>query len=265
MNLTTTLRQVRQQQRVSQLELSLRLGVSQRHVSYVESGRAQPSRPLLMRWLRELQAPLPLRNMALMQAGYAPAFGQQPLDHPELSAARHALGCLLQAHDPQPALLLDALWNVRQLNSGARWLMGVLGVPEPALASLNLLNALVAPQGLSSAITNLAEVGPQVLVQLRHDAAAQPELAERVEAYAALLAARGIAQEPRGAPPHIAPVLTTRLNTPLGELAFFSIVSTFGSPQSVTLASLRIEHLFAADEATRQVLHTHVGASDPVL
>lgn len=258
MNLTTTLRQVRQQQRLSQLELSLRLGVSQRHVSYVESGRALPSRPLLMRWLRELHTPLPLRNVALMQAGYAPAFGQQPLEHPELAAARHALTCLLDAHDPQPALLLDAVWNVRQLNRGARWLMTALGLPEQALASLNLLDAFVAPQGLSQAITNLAEVGPQVLVQLRHDAAAQPELADRVEAYSALLKARGIQEDVRRAPAQIAPVLATRLATPHGELSFFSIVSSFGSPQSVTLASLRIEHLFAADAYTQSVLRQHV-------
>ncbi len=258
MSLTATLRQVRQQQRLSQLELSLRLGVSQRHVSYVENGRALPSRPLLMRWLRELHAPLPLRNVALMQAGYAPAFGQEPLDHPELAAARHALSRLLAAHDPQPALLLDAQWNVRQLNQGARWLMRTLGVPEQAIDTLNLLDAMLAPQGLSSAIANLAEVGPQVLVQLRHDAAAQPELADRVEAYARLLQAQGIRESPVGAPQQIAPVLATRLVTPLGELAFFSIVSSFGSPQSVTLASLRIEHLFAADAHTQAVLQAHV-------
>lgn len=114
-NLPETLQRTRQARRVSQLELSLRLGVSQRHVSFVENGRARPSRDLLTRWLGELDAPLALRNAALLQAGFAPAFRASTLEDPDLAQARAALRQLLNAHDPMPALVLDAQWNLLQL------------------------------------------------------------------------------------------------------------------------------------------------------
>lgn len=151
-SLTSVLQQVRQQRRWSQLELSFRLGVSQRHVSFVESGRAKPSRGLLVAWLQELDAPLALRNHALVQAGYAPAYGSAPMDDPALAEADGALEHLLHAHDPMPALVLDALWNVVRLNRGGQWLAGVLmptAVAGPTAAPINLLDALAHPDGLT--------------------------------------------------------------------------------------------------------------------
>ena len=109
--LPITLQQARKARRLSQLELSLRVGVSQRHVSFVESGRAKPSRNLLMAWLQELDAPLALCNAAMLQAGYAPAFSAATLTDPLLAQANDALVQLLHAHDPMPAFVLDALWS----------------------------------------------------------------------------------------------------------------------------------------------------------
>jgi transcriptional regulator with XRE-family HTH domain len=120
-NLPNTLQQVRKARRLSQLELSMRVGVSQRHVSFVESGRAKPSRSLLITWLQELDAPLPLRNAAMLQAGYAPAYSAASLTDPALAQANDALVQLLNAHDPMPAFVLDADWNVLHMNRGARW------------------------------------------------------------------------------------------------------------------------------------------------
>jgi transcriptional regulator with XRE-family HTH domain len=99
-SLQTTLQTARKSKRLSQLELALRMGVSQRHVSFVESGRAQPSRELLLSWLHELQAPLALRNVALQQAGFAPVYRGSELADAVLAPVRDALGQLLQAHDP---------------------------------------------------------------------------------------------------------------------------------------------------------------------
>lgn len=96
----------------------MRLHVSQRHVSFVESGRARPSRELLAAWLEELGAPLVLRNEAMLRAGYAPAYSSVPLHDPALAEANHALERLLGAHDPLPALVIDAGWNVLRLNRG---------------------------------------------------------------------------------------------------------------------------------------------------
>ena len=264
--LPITLQQARKARRLSQLELALRVGVSQRHVSFVESGRAKPSRTLLMSWLQELNAPLGVRNAAMLQAGYAPAFSAAALTDPLLAQANDALVHLLQAHDPMPAFVMDALWNVLHFNEGGKWLAGLLMpwaadvLAAAATANINMLDMLAHPQGFTRHILNLNEVGPALLAHLRDDASVQPALTPKVEAFAALLRDRLGGQNLHGGWPYqTAPVLTTRFDTPLGELAFFSMFSTFGTPQDITLASLRVEHLFAADAATRAVVAQHVG------
>jgi transcriptional regulator with XRE-family HTH domain len=255
----STLQQVRKARRISQLDLSLELGVSQRHISFVESGRAKPSRELLLAWLQTLDAPLLVRNEVMLQAGYAPVYGAAPLEDGSLAQANEALVRLLQAHDPMPALVIDAEWNLLRLNRGGEWLLSTLGGTLPPGASINLLDLLVHPQGLTQRITNLPEVAPGFLARLRQEAATCPEIAAKVEALATLLQAQfGVQGLHPSAASTIAPVLTTRYATPYGELAFFSMFTTFGTPQDITLASLRVEHLFAADGATQTVLETQV-------
>ena len=260
-SLPVTLQTARKSKRLSQLELARRIGVSQRHVSFVESGRAQPSRELLLAWLSELQAPLALRNVALQQAGFAPVYRGSELGDAVLAPIREALGRLLLAHDPMPAMVMDAAWNVLQMNRGARWLSITL---MPWIAQLppdqpiNLLDAMLHPEGMTRHMTNLEEVAPAMLAHLRDDASVVPELLPRVERFAAQLQQR-LGKKPLAPwPRQMAPVLTTRFATPLGELAFFSMFSTFGTPQDITLASLRVEHVFAADEVTRQVVIANV-------
>jgi transcriptional regulator with XRE-family HTH domain len=260
--LMETLRHVRKARRMSQLELSLRVGVSQRHMSFVESGRSNPSRELLLAWLQELEAPLAVRNAAMLQAGYAPVFGAAPLGDPALAQANAAMAQLLQAHDPMPALLLDADWNLVRMNGGAGWLAVTL-VPwvasVPPGTPLNMLDLLLHPDGFTRPMLNLDEVGPTLLTHLRAEAAAHPALMPRVEAFADLLRQRlGTARLHVGWAPAVAPVLTTRFATAHGELAFFSMFTTFGTPHDITLASLRIEHMFAADDATRAVIRSQV-------
>jgi transcriptional regulator with XRE-family HTH domain len=269
--LTQLLRQARSTQRLSQLELALRIRVSQRHVSYVESGRAMPSRPLLMHWLRELQLPLRTRNVALMQAGYSPAYSEAPLTDASLRSIHEALGHLAQSHDPFPCYVLDAQWNIVHLNRGGAWLAATLlpglaaspALGQQAAAPMNMLDLMLAPQGLLDKITNLPEVGPQLVAQLRQELAGHgvpaPGLTPKLTAIEALIAQRvGSASMAAVAAQPVAPVMTTRFATAHGELAFFSMFSTFGTPQNISVASLRIEHLFAADEATRAVLQAQV-------
>jgi transcriptional regulator with XRE-family HTH domain len=265
--LPITLQHARKARRLSQLELSMRVGVSQRHVSFVESGRAQPSRELLIAWLQELDAPLVVRNAAMLQAGYASVYSAAPLGDPRLAQANEALVQLMKAHDPQPAFVIDAQWNVVHQNRGGLWLAitlmpwaaALLADRTPASAPVNLLDMLSHPEGFTKQMTNLAEVGPALLAHLRDDASVQPALTPKVEAFAALLRERlGSASLHTGWPSQAAPVLTSRFATVHGELAFFSMFTTFGTPQDITLASLRVEHMFAADEATRQVLTAQV-------
>lgn len=260
--LLDTLRQLRKARRLSQLELSLRLGVSQRHVSFVESGRARPSRELLMAWLQELDTPLVVRNEVMLQAGYAPVYTAALLDDPALEQINSALEHLLCAHDPMPALVIDEHWNLLRLNRGGQWLATVLmpGAADlPDNAPINLLDLLAHPEGFAKPIVNLEEVGPPLLAHLRHEASAQPALTPRVDAFEAMLHRRlgGQSLHTLWSRP-TAPVLTTRYATEYGELAFFSMFTTFGTPQDITLASLRVEHLFAADEFTHAVLRTQI-------
>lgn len=261
-SLTSTLQHARKARRFSQLELSLRLQISQRHLSFVESGRARPSRDLLMAWLQELDAPLVVRNAAMLQAGYAPIYSAAPLNDPSLAQAHDALVQLLNAHDPMPALVIDAQWNLMHLNRGGQWLTATLmpwAANLPADMQVNMLDVLAHPEGLTRHMSNLAEVGPALLTHLRHEAGMQPAISWKVDAFADLLREHlGTTCLHSMARPS-APVLTTRFNTVHGELAFFSMFTTFGTPQDITLASLRVEHMFAADEATRAVIHQQVG------
>jgi transcriptional regulator with XRE-family HTH domain len=261
--LTGTLQQARKARRISQLELSLRMGVSQRHVSFVESGRAKPSREMLVAWLQTLEAPLALRNAALLQAGYAPVYSEKELNDTALAPANDALLALIKSHDPMPAFVMDAQWNVLHFNSGARWLMLTLmpWIAElPVDATHNLLNAMLHPEGFLKPLVNLEEVGPALLAHLRDDASSQPSIAPQVQALAELLRERlGNSNSLQHTwPRQIAPVLTSRFATKHGELAFFSMFTTFGTPQDITLASLRVEHMFAANDATREVLKREV-------
>ena len=263
-SLQTTLQTARKSKRLSQLELALRMGVSQRHVSFVESGRAQPSRELLLSWLHELQAPLALRNVALQQAGFAPVYRGSELSDAVLAPVRDALGRLLQAHDPLPAMVMDAAWNVLQMNRGAQWLATTLMpwmADLPAGAPVNIIDAMLHPEGMMKHITNLEEVAPALLAHMRDDASVVPDILPRVEQLAQQmqqrLGKRLLAPWPR----QMAPVLTTRFATRHGALAFFSMFSTFGTPQDITLASLRVEHVFPADEATRAVLTAQLSQS----
>ena len=259
--LRDTLQTARKSKRISQLELALRMGVSQRHVSFVESGRSQPSRELLLAWLHELQAPLALRNVALQQAGFAPVYRGSELGDAVLAPVRDALSRLLAAHDPMPAMVMDAAWNVLQMNRGAQWMALTL---MPWIAQLpqgqpiNLLDAMLHPEGMTRHMLNLEEVAPALLAHLRDDASVVPELLPRVEQFAAQVQQRLGKRSLMPWPRQMAPVLTTRFATPYGELAFFSMFSTFGTPQDITLASLRLEHVFAADEATKAVVLENV-------
>jgi transcriptional regulator with XRE-family HTH domain len=235
---------LRRERRVSQLELGLRAGVSQRHLSCIETGRSQPSRATLLALLDALDAPLDARNATLLAAGLAPQYSQHAFDDPRLAPARDALQRLLHAPGAAPALVIDAEWNLLMANGGVLRLLELLELPMPAQP--NLLDFLLEPRGLRSCLINEAEVCGEILQRARREAAHVPALRERLQALA----------PPDWAPPSDqAPLLLTRLRSRSGELALFSMFSSFGAPLDVTLASLRIEHLFPADAATTEALY----------
>ncbi len=255
-DLPTLLREARHQQRMSQLALSLELGVSARHLGFVEVGRSRPGRDLLVRWLDRLDVPFGTRNEALRLAGYAPAYDESPLSAAPHEDARRALVHLLRSHEPWPAVVLDADWRIVAGNDGFHSLARLAGatVDLPAVGDdllgppgPTLLDLVLGPGGMGGAMVNLLEVAPAVLGQLRHESLTNPRLRPLVEQVAALL--------PDEPPPALfPPTLVTRYATELGELSFLSMVTTFGTPQSITLASLRVELMFPADDATRQAM-----------
>lgn len=249
------LREMRRGRRLSQLELSLRVGVSQRHLSFIETGRSVPSRLMLLSLLDALEVPLPQRNDALLAAGYAPAFVQHALDAPEMAPVRDAMARLLAAHEPAPALVLDASWNLISANRGAVALLGWIGGDVAALAGgLNMLRATLTPGPLRDALIEPDVVVSEVWHRARREAAHHPPLADLLRE----LAPHAPSAESDGDLRTPLPVLTTRLRSSQGELAFFSTFTTFGAPLEITTASLRVEHLFPADEATRGVFERGV-------
>lgn len=237
---------LRRQRRVSQMELGLRAGVSQRHLSCIETGRTRPTRSTLLALLDALEAPLADRNATLLAAGLAPAYSQHPLDAPQLEPAREALHQMLHAPGSPPALVLDAEWNLLMANAGVQRLLGLLGLALPD-GPANLLDWLLQAGGLRSCLINEAEVCGEVLHRARRESLHVPALAAHLQRLAPGLPAWPV-------PAAQAPLLLTRLRSRAGELRLFSMFSSFGSPLDVTLASLRIEHLFAADAATALAL-----------
>ena len=255
------LREARRRQRLSQLDLAMRVGASQRHLSFVETGRSTASRGMLIALADALGMSPAGCNQLLLASGFAPRYGQRPLDDVQMAPIRAALDHLLAVHDPCPAWVLNPGWDVVQFNRGAdRLLEWLTGVPMSARpAPVNLLEAVLHPEGLRRFILNFDEVAAHLYHQTRAEAAHAPALADqlvRIDALWPLSVTGRPAADPGAAR---APVLATRLSSPQGPLAFFSTITTFGSPLDITVASLRVEHQFAADAQTAAVMQRLAG------
>jgi transcriptional regulator with XRE-family HTH domain len=252
------LRSWRQRRRMSQLDLALEAQVSQRHLSFVESGRSTPSREMVLNLAERLELPLRERNILLQAAGYAPVFPERSLDDPALKAARAAVDLVLKGHEPFPALAVDRHWTLVAANAAVGPLLA--GVADPALlkSPLNVLRLSLHPQGLAPRIANLAEWRTHLLERLRHqiDVTGDTVLARlmrELSGYPEIGAAGAVAA--RGpAPDYAGVVVPLRLVTDGGVLSFFSTTTVFGTPVDVTLSELALEAFFPADDATAQAL-----------
>ncbi|MCP2278764.1 helix-turn-helix domain-containing protein [Nocardia amikacinitolerans] len=247
------LREWRQRRRLSQLDLALAADSSARHVSYLENGRAAPSRAMVLRLCEALDVPLRERNTLLLAAGFAPAYRESHLDDAELTAVRSAVATMLAAHEPYPAVVVDRWWNVVTGNSA----MSVLtaGVPEHLLTPRpNVYRLVLHPDGLIARLANPAQVRELFLERLGRQADATGD--ERLRALYDEVLSYPAPSDPaadRAAPtgPFQVPV---RIRTPLGEMAMFSTMATFGAPADVTLSELAIELFYPLDEFTAAVL-----------
>jgi len=250
------LREWRQRRRMSQLDLSLEADISTKHLSFLETGRAQPSREMVLHLAEQLEVPLRERNLLLVAAGFAPVFAERPLQDPALQAARKAVDLVLAGHEPYPALAVDRYWTLVAANAAVgRLLAGA----APALLQrpVNVLRLSLHPDGLAPRIANLAEWRAHLLARLRRqvDLTADPvliALLAELGAYPAPAAGHGLRQSPSD--DYAGVVVPLRLVTDTGTLAFVSTTTVFGTPLDITLSELALESFFPADAATAEAL-----------
>lgn len=243
------LRDWRRRRRLSQLDLALEAGVSARHLSFVETGRATPSAQMVLHLAAELDVPRRERNRLLLAAGYAPVYEERDLEDPEMAAVSETVRRVLAAHDPFPALAVDHGWALLAHNTGAARLLE--GLPDDLLAPpLNVLRASLHPDGLAPRIRNLGEWKAHVLERLDRQRALTGDPA--LSTLRAELAA--YPGEPAAARTD-AVAVPLRLATAGGrELSLLSTVTTFGTPVDITVEELSIESFFPADAATAALL-----------
>ena len=242
------LREWRQRRHLSQLDLATDAEISTRHLSFVETGRAAPSRDMVLRLAERLDVPLRERNVLLVAAGFAPAFAQRSLDDPALAAARQAIDLVLKAHEPNPALAVDRHWNLVAANRMVAPLLE--GVPERLLGRpLNVLRLSFDPEGLAARTVNLAEWCAHLLERLHRqcEASADPGL---INLYNDLKAFPIPARKGPVATDSVAVPFRIRLGGDV--LSFISTTMVFGTPVDITLSELALETFFAADELTAQ-------------
>ena len=257
------LREWRQRRRLSQLQFACDAEISTKHLSFLETGRSQPSRDMVLRLAQLLEVPLRERNALLVSAGFAPVFPQRTLDDPAMTLARHAIDMVLKGHEPYPALAVDRHWNLVAANNAIGLMME--GV-DPALLvpPTNVLCASLHPKGLAPRIVNLSEWRAHVLLRLRQQVDVSADA--RLEAlYQELLSysASGNDSPPPG--PYASMVVPLQVATPHGVLSFFSTTTMFGTPVEVTLSELAIESFFPADTATAEILRAISQASTSTL
>jgi transcriptional regulator with XRE-family HTH domain len=247
----TMLRDWRTRRHLSQLDLALNADVSTRHLSFVETGRSQPSREMILRLADRLEIPLREQNALLLAAGFAPVYREQSLESPALAQARDAVQRILTGHEPYPAIALDRHWNLLAFNQAIAPLLAGIA-PELLQSPVNVLRLSLHPDGLASRIVNLGEWRAHLLHRLDRQIAhsADPMLIELREELAAYPAETAQAEGPIDA--LVVPLV---LRTPAGELRLFSTTTVFGTPLEITLAELAIESFFPADAETARLLH----------
>jgi transcriptional regulator with XRE-family HTH domain len=246
--------------------LALDVGVSTRHLSFVETGRSRPSPELVLALAHHLDVPLRERNALLLAAGYAPRYSQIALDDPAMDHVRSSIQRMLDAHNPYPGVAIDRQWNVTIANRAAMLLAD--GLPPSVLGPpLNVYRLCLHPDGLARRTTNFTDWASYLLQQLRRsivltgDPVLEALLVE-VSNYPNVSQIAPFTSIDRSdEPPLLVPF---RMSTPDGELCLFTTLTTFGTPLDVTLDELAIELFFPANDRSDQILRGDPAGSVPV-
>ncbi len=237
---------------MSQLDLSAAAATTPRYMSFVETGRSQPSREMVLRLAVALDIPLRDRNGMLVAAGFAPIYPEHDLDHPAIERVMAALDRVLEQHDPFPAVVLDRRWDVVRVNTGAVRLFGDLCAPDPVPDPANVLSLMLEPGPVRSAVENWNEVAPALLERARREAVGgvmDLDTAEFVQRLRTGPDAAVVAAAPRSIAP-LVPVIDIHFAYGDSTLRWFSVVSTIGTPVDITAQELRLEAFFPSDDET---------------
>jgi transcriptional regulator with XRE-family HTH domain len=229
----------RSRRRLSQLELALESGVSQRHLSFLESGRSRPSRAMILELTETLSVPLRDRNTWLLAAGFAPVFRSLPLDDPQMAQVMSAVHRMLANHEPFPAIAIDRAWNIR--------LWTRVGGEQR-----NIMRLFFHPDGIRPLVVNWAAIAPLLWHRVQREAEALGaregnEILAELDRYVDSESLR-VAEDTA-----LLPVLPVVLEKDWLRVSLFTVIATFGTPQDVTADELRVESLFPADEATERL------------
>ena len=249
------LRTWRHRRRMSQEELAGDADISTRHLSYIETGRANPSREMVLRLAAKLEVPLREKNAFLLAAGYSPVYRESALNDPAFTAAKQAIELILKSHEPYPALAVDRRWNLMAANGVVPHLLA--GVHASLLQQpTNVLRLSLDPLGLAPSIVNLTQWREHLFDRLSRQiaATADPALISLLGELRRLPVPEN-GNEERVEGEHMGIAVPLKLRTPAGVLSFISTTTVFGSPADVTLQELALETFFPLDEFTRQALH----------
>jgi len=245
----------RTRRRLSQLDLALEAGVSQRHLSFVESGRSAPSRDMVETLSEHLGLPLRERNLLLLSAGFAPAFAERKLSDPSMQAARSAVERVLKGHEPNPALAIDRYWRLVMANAVVGPLLSLVEDKSLLRGEVNVLRISLHPAGLAPHILNLAQWKAHLLSRLGQqiDVTADPQLMElerELTAYPVPARKGGLATREE------ADGIAIPFEMKVGDqiLSFISTTTIFGTPVDVTLSELAVEAFFPANPETAAAL-----------
>jgi transcriptional regulator with XRE-family HTH domain len=249
------LRDWRSLRRVSQLTLATEAQISHRHLSFLETGRAQPSREMVQRLARVLDAPLSEQNALLVAAGYAPVYGERELAAPELEHVRRALEFILRQQEPYPAIVMDGRWDIIMRNEASRRIFGLFrpSTTEGREQARNGMRTVFHPQGIRQFMLNWEEVARPLIQTLHREAASgtNPTAASLREE---LLAHPGVPAAWKRADPYtpVPPVLAMRLKRDDLSCSFFSTMTALATPLDIMLQQLRIECFYPADAVTEE-------------
>jgi len=246
---------------MSQLDLAFEAEISSRHLSYLESGKAQPSREMLTRLSDALTIPLRERNALLMAAGYAPVYRESTLSTPEMALAKRAVEFILKQQEPYPAIVLNRHWDLVLINNGAARLIDFLLGAQPQ--ERNVVRQIFSTDLLRPYIANWDDVAADMIHRLHQEIDWVPTDTVLPRLLAEVLSYPGVPEQwrTRDLEVPMSPLLTFVFRKNDSELRFFSTWTTFGAPHDVTLEELRIESSFPADEATAKAWTEMISAA----